>query len=208
MLERVSARVVCYCIIVFRATHASAWIPSFPLTVARTCATSSGRIDSRIRSRSDASPRPTQSMRHSIALSLSPRDLGREDESNHEEEEAAAAAAKAARESLERMWSSSPSEDSSPAEDSSSSRPGDEREQLQQGVALPTGTAAGLPELSGEGEDGGGAEVGILEAFAAFRVCLVGCLHVTLSRMRRQMLRRLRKLLSRCSQIHAPTPRR
>lgn len=100
-------------------------------------------------------------MRRPTALSLSPRDLGRKEENNGEEEEAAAAAAKAARESLERMWSSSPSEDSS------SSGALDEREGLEEGVATPT-SAAGLPELSGEGEDGGGAEVGALEAFAAF----------------------------------------
>ncbi|CAN0471962.1 unnamed protein product, partial [Laminaria digitata] len=107
MLETLSSRIVCC--LVFPATHASAWIPC-PLS--RACTTSTRRVDSHIHSRLDASPRPTQSMRHSTALSLSPRDLGRKGESNGEEEEAAAAAAQAARESLERMWSSSPSEDS------------------------------------------------------------------------------------------------
>ena len=106
-------------------------------------------------------------MRRSTALSLSPRDLGRSDEDNGEEEEAAAAAAKAARESLERMWSRSPSEDSPAVDSSSSSTPGGEREELQQGVAL--------PELSGEGEDGEGAEVSTLKAPAALRVWLGVC---------------------------------
>lgn len=108
-------------------------------------------------------------MRRSTALSLSPRDLGRRDESNGEEEEAAAAAAQAARESLERMWSSSPSEDSPENSSSSNSSLGDEeRGDLRQEVELTTGAAIGLPELAGEGEDGAGAEVGILAAFAAF----------------------------------------
>lgn len=108
-------------------------------------------------------------MRRSTALALSPRDLGRRDENNGEEEAAAAAAAQAARESLERMWSSSSSEDSLDSSSSSSSSLGDEqRGDIQQEVGLPTGTATGLPELAGEGEDGAGAEVGTLAAFAAF----------------------------------------
>lgn len=89
------------------------------------------------------------STRHSTALALTPADLSRWEEGNDEEEKeaaaAAAAAAQAAREALERMWSSPPADSDNDNED-------DHEEKL----------TATLPELTGEGADGEGAQVGVL----------------------------------------------
>lgn len=112
MFTRLSA---CVSLALF-ATYSSAWLPAAPIT---------------------AAPRRELFARRSTSLFLTPRDIARMNGgSNNEEEEEAAAAARAARETLERMWTSQPLEE---GED-----PG----------------VVGLPELEGEMADGDGAQVG------------------------------------------------
>ena len=84
------------------------------------------------------------------ALSLTPRDLERlSGSSGSEDDGEEEAAARAARETLERMWSSS-----SP-KTSYNNPPTDELDQIDRNGGLRE-----LPELAGEQEDGEGAQVG------------------------------------------------
>lgn len=76
--------------------------------------------------------------RQSVALCLTPRDLGMRDGEDNEEEEMAAAAAKAAREALERMWASASTTDE-----------GQEVATAAEKAAL----VQPLPELVSEGEE-------------------------------------------------------
>lgn len=106
-------------LIVVAARYAAAWVP-----IAR---------------HSPISARGALQARQSVALCLTPRDLGMRDGEENEEEEVAAAAAKAAREALERMWASSSSTD--------------EGQEDATAAEKTTTAVQPLPELVSEGEE-------------------------------------------------------
>lgn len=106
-------------VVVVAARYAAAWVP-----IAR---------------HSPISARGALRARKSVALCLTPRDLGMRDGEENEEEEMAAAAAKAAREALERMWASSSNTD--------------EGQKDAMAAEKTTTVVQPLPELVSEGEE-------------------------------------------------------